>query len=111
MLYALPIDSPCNHVCSYHNPYAYKHYSALFLTSSFITRARIATRYRDRWTEYDVWDTDTTREVKEKKSKEEGVDVDDVDLTHRGTRLDDDQPWWQTDVFFYYSAHISMYKR
>ena len=51
------------------------------------------------------------REMKERQSKEEGVDVDDVDLTHQGTRLDDDQQWWQTDVFSYYDVYIHVYKR
>ena len=55
-------------------------------------------------------DTDTIREVKEKKSKEEGVNVDDVDLTHGGRRLGDDQQWGQTDAFGYY-VEIYMYKR
>ena len=55
-------------------------------------------------------DTDTIREVKERKSKTEGVDVDDVDLTHRGRRLDDDQQWWRTDIFDSMSG-IYMYKR
>ena len=57
-----------------------------------------------------MWDTDTLKEVKEKKSKEEGVAVNDVDLTHEGTRLDDDQQWWQTNAL--HSLHdIYMYKR
>ena len=55
-------------------------------------------------------ETDTIREVKEKKSKEEGVNVDDVDLTHGGRRLGDDQQWGQTDAFGYY-VEIYMYKR
>ena len=54
-------------------------------------------------------ETDTIREVKEKKSKAEGVNVDDVDLTHGGRRLDDDQQWVQTDAFGY--VEIYMYKR
>ena len=111
VLYVLPIDSPCNHVCSYHIPCACKHYSALFLSSSFITRVRIIIHYRNKRTAYDVCDTDTIREVKEKKSKEEGVNVDDVDLTHGGRRLDDDQQWGQIDVFLYYVEYLYMYKR
>ena len=109
VLYVLPIDSPCNHVCSYHIPCACKHYSALFLSSSFITRADIIIYYRNKDSAYDVCETDTIRGVKEKKSKEEGVNVDDVDLTYGGRRLDDDQQWWQTDAFGY--VKIYMYKR
>ena len=48
------------------------------------------------------------REVKERKSKEEGVDADDVDLVDgfHGTRLDDDGQWWQTNNVVLY-----MFKR
>ena len=64
-------------------------------------------RYAGRGTWYDLLNTDTIREVKEKKSKEEGVDVDGVDLAHDGRRLDDDQQWWQTGVY----SDIYMYRR
>ena len=60
---------------------------------------------------YGVWDTENVCQVKERKSKDEGVDADDVDLTHEGKRVDDNQQWSQTDAFRYFRMEIYMYKR
>ena len=96
----------------YHIACPCKHYTVLFL-SSFLTRRQVNISYRNRETAYDVLDTDTIRKVKERKSNKERVDVDDVDLAHRGRKLDDDQQWWQTGVFEgdFDIFDIFMYKR
>ena len=103
-----PIDtcSSRNYICSCHISCPCKHYIVL---SSFITRRRVGIWCRDRWTLYGVWDTGAVKEVKEKKSEEEGVDVDDMDIVLQGRRLDEDQQWWQAGVFDY--AYFDMYKK
>ena len=52
--------------------------------------------YKGRRIEYKVMDTDMVREVTEKKIKEKGGEVEDVDVVCEGARLDVDQQWWQT---------------
>ena len=99
MLYFVPIHSPCHHIRSYRIPCACAHYTVLFLTSSFITRTCVVITYRGSKAAYHDWDTTRVRAVKERASKQEGVDVDDADFVHKGTKLDDDHPWWQTGVF------------
>ena len=57
------------------------------------------------------WDYSTVKELKERKSKKEGLDVTAVDLVHEGKRMDDDKQWWETGAFDVYDFTIYMYSR
>ena len=111
MFYVLPIDSPCDYICSYHIPCPCKHYTVLFLSSSFITRGCVGISNKGRETLCIVLDSDRIRGLKERINRE-GEDVDDLDLVYRGKQLGDDQQWWQTGRFAKIDyPYIHLYKR